>query len=78
MGDVKNSKAALAVEEGWAIRIRPGSSSYRAWLNHGGGYSTMRRDRKVWQTYDEALDVSHEWDSNNPVIVRILFKVRHV
>lgn len=66
------------LEEGWAVRIRVNDVMRAAWLNHGGGYSAARRDRKVWQDYDDALDASHEWDCHDPVIVRIRFKAAPV
>lgn len=62
-----------AIEEGWAVRIQV-TENYCAWLNHGGGYSSLRRDRKVWGDYDDALDASHKWDAHDPVIMRVRFR----
>lgn len=56
--------------EAWAVRISGGRGP---WLNHGGGYSPERYDRKLWGDYDEALEASHEWDAKDPVIVRVVF-----
>ena len=61
--------------EAWAVRLKGGRLS-GPWLNHGGGYSPERYNRKLWADYDEALEASHEWDAHDPVIVRVTFTGR--
>ncbi len=65
---------SLYTGEAWAVRISVNHVMRAAWLNHGGGYSAERYDRKLWKDYDDALDASHQWDAHDPVIVRVKFR----
>lgn len=65
-------RSRMAVGHGWAVRIKPSSTSV-AWLTHGGGYVATRSGRAIWHDYDDALDGSHKWDACRPIIVRVRF-----
>lgn len=67
------------VARGWAVYLslyaeRADLPTVKAWLNHGGGYSPDRTERRIWGSKQEAREAMIDWGGLRPKLVRITMK----